>query len=105
MSADRSLLAHVVDLLGDDPALTTPRLFSGWSLRYADEPVGMIVRGTVYAKAAPDVGEAWRALGSTPFTYTRGDRTITMAGYWSVPPDGLERGDALRDYLGLPPDD
>jgi len=58
----------------------------------------IIVNEELYFKADNDLAEIYKASGSFPFTYNRGDKTIAMS-YWYVPIEVIENQDLLKEWF------
>ena len=56
--------------------------------------------GRIFLKCDAEIEERFRAAGSSPFTYGRDARKITMS-YWSLPNDALDDSDALKEWAEL----
>ena len=53
--------------------------------------------GGIYLKCDAEIEDRFRAAGSSPFTYGRDKRKITMS-YWSLPNEALDDSDALKEW-------
>jgi DNA transformation protein and related proteins len=56
--------------------------------------------GGIYLKCDAEIEDRFRAAGSSPFTYGRDERKITMS-YWSLPNEALDDSDALKEWAEL----
>ncbi len=56
--------------------------------------------GGIFLKCDAEIEERFRAAGSSPFTYGRDTRKVTMS-YWSLPNEALDDSDALKEWAEL----
>ena len=56
--------------------------------------------GGIYLKCDSEIEPRFRAAGSSPFTYGRDKRKITMS-YWSLPNEALDDPDAVKEWAEL----
>ena len=85
-------------------ALLTPlgpvrlrRMFGGTGIFMDDLMFALIARGKLYLKVDPMSEAEFARAGSTPFTYRRQGREISMS-YWSAPDGALDHMAALRPW-------
>ncbi|MET7242170.1 TfoX/Sxy family protein [Methylobacterium sp. EM32] len=81
--ADRAYLEELLAPLG---GVAIRRMFGGIGLFRGGLMFGLVLRGALYLKAAPDETTSFGAEGGAPFSYaTKGGRTTTIASYWRAP--------------------
>lgn len=103
MAVSRGFQEFVLDLLGPLDPLPR-RMFGGVGLFYGGLMFGLLVRETMYLRVDDDTRERFERVGSRPFSYMRGEREVSLAAYYLVPDDLLDRQDELvqwaRDAIG-----
>ncbi len=92
--ADDSFKHYVLDQLSTLPELRAKAMFGGVGLYQAERFFGILFAGRLYFKVNDTTRAAYLARGMTPFTYTRGERTMTMS-YYEVPVAVLENREEL----------
>lgn len=104
-AAPDPLIAWLLDELQSLAAQIGPirarRMFSGAALYYDDIVFALVLRGTSYLRVDDITRERFLAEKSTPFSYDRNGRTISMTGYLSTPAEALDGGQPLRDWARL----
>lgn len=86
------------DLLGDDPRITSRKMFGGHGL-YQDSAIfALIIENTLYFKVDNTNRAKFASRGSKPFCYNNGTKMITV-NYWEVPEEILEHRDMLLDWV------
>lgn len=96
MRADAELADHVQDLLSDWATVHARRMFGGIGLFREDCMFGLIFDGTLFLKADTEQRARLQCLGSEPFTYKRGDRTVALS-YWRIPDTALDDAEELTE--------
>jgi DNA transformation protein len=103
MAVSRGFQDFVLDLLGPLDALPK-RMFSGVGLFHGGVMFGLLVHDTMYLRVDDQTRERFIDAGSRPFSYMRGGREVSLAAYYLVPEDLLDRHDDLlqwaRDAIG-----
>lgn len=56
--------------------------------------------GGIFLKCDAEIESLFREAGSSPFSYGRDTRKITMS-YWSLPSEALDDSDALKHWAEL----
>jgi DNA transformation protein len=56
--------------------------------------------GGLYLKCDAEIEPLFREAGSSPFTYGRDERKVTMS-YWSLPSEALDDSEALKHWAEL----
>ena len=97
MRGDAGFLEHLHELLSPLGRCTTRAMFGGHGVYLDGSIVGIVIDGALYLKVDGESEAAFRAAGSTPFTYTATARPIEMS-YWSVPEEALESREAMRPW-------
>ena len=92
--ADDSFKHYVLDQLSALPELRAKAMFGGVGLYQAERFFGILFAGRLYFKVNDTTRAAYLARGMMPFTYTRGERTMTMS-YYEVPVAVLENREEL----------
>ena len=92
--ADDSFKRYVLDQLNALPELRAKAMFGGVGLYQAERCFGILFAGRLYFKVSATSRAAYVARGMSPFTYTRGERTMTMS-YYEVPVAVLENREEL----------
>jgi DNA transformation protein len=97
MSVSRFYQDFIVDLLG--PLAPIPRrMFGGVGLFHSGVMFGLLSRDTFYLRVDGSTRERFEAAGSTPFTYMRAGREVSLSAYYAVPVDLLEQQDELLQW-------
>jgi DNA transformation protein len=80
---DRAFLEEMLAPLG---GVAIRRMFGGLGVFRDGLMFGLVVRGALYLKAAPEETASFAAEGGAPFSYaTKGGRTTVIASYWRAP--------------------
>lgn len=95
------LLDELQPLAAQIGAIRARRMFGGAALYYDDIVFALVIRSTCYLRVDDTTRERFLAEKSTPFSYDRDGRTISMSGYLSAPADALDGGQPLRDWARL----
>jgi DNA transformation protein len=103
MAVSRGFQDFVLDLLGPLDPLPR-RMFSGVGLFHGGAMFGLLVRDSMYLRVDAHTRERFERAGSRPFSYMRAGREVSLAAYYAVPEDLLDRQDELlqwaRDAIG-----
>lgn len=73
-------------------------MFSGVGLFHSSVMFGLLVSDTMYLRVDDHTRQHFVDAGSTPFGYMRGGREVTLAAYYQVPEDLLDRPDDLLQW-------
>jgi DNA transformation protein len=73
-------------------------MFSGVGLFHGGAMFGLLVRDTCYLRTDAATRARFAEAGSAPFSYRRGDRTVSIAAYYAVPETLLDQPDELLDW-------
>lgn len=93
-----SFLQYVlVDLFGNDPAVTAKPMFGGYGLYFEDRIFGIIAGDELYFKADNSNVRHYITRGSVQFSYSKNGRQYFMS-YWQVPPEVLENNHLLMRW-------
>lgn len=95
------LLDELQPLAAQLGAIRARRMFGGAALYYDDIVFALVIRSTCYLRVDDTTRGRFLAEKSTPFSYDRDGRTISMSGYLSAPADALDGGQPLRDWARL----
>ena len=88
----------IYDLMGDDPHITTRKMFGGYGL-YKDSIIfGIIVENTLYFKVDESNKAAYEEYGSKPFHYSNGTKEVVMS-YFEVPETILDDREKLFEWI------
>lgn len=82
----------VLDQLQDLRGVTCRAMFGGYGLKCRDTFFGIVHKGRLYFKVAPETVEAYARQGMKPF---RASPKQTLKSYYEVPPDVLEDAESL----------
>jgi DNA transformation protein len=97
MAVSRGFQDFVLDLLA--PLEPLPRrMFGGVGLFHGGVMFGLLVRDTIYLRVDDHTRERFVDAGSAPFSYMRAGREVSLAAYYQVPEDLLDRHDELRQW-------
>src|SRR4051794_2082161 len=80
----RTAVALVDDLAELGP-LTLGRFLGGTGLRLEEIQFGFVMRNSVYLRVDEATRPDFEQLGSEPFRYQAGGRTVTVRSYYRVP--------------------
>jgi DNA transformation protein and related proteins len=75
-------------------------MFGGAGLYRDGIMFGLVSDGEIYLKADDSIVDRFRAAGSCPFVYRKGEKPVSMS-YWSMPEAALDDGDLLKEWAGL----
>ena len=97
MSVSRQYQDFVLELLGPlDPMAR--RMFGGVGLFHGGVMFGLLSRDIFYLRVDDTTRERFERAGSAPFSYTRAGRPVSLAAYYAVPEDLLDRPDAMLQW-------
>ncbi len=88
------------DLLGNDPRITSRKMFGGHALYQDGAIFALIIEDTLYFKVDDTNREEFSSRGSKPFQYDNGTKIITV-NYWEVPEEITENRDALFEWVNI----
>ncbi len=74
------------------------RMFSGVGLFHGGIMFGLLVRDAMYLRVDDITRARFEEAGCRPFSYLRGEREVSLAAYYGVPEDLLDRPDALLQW-------
>jgi DNA transformation protein and related proteins len=97
MSRDAAFLDYVRELIAPCGKVRARAMFGGHGVYIDDVFVAIVIDGALYLKADAETEPAFRAAGSSPFTYTATAQAIQMS-YWSAPGEALESAEAMRPW-------
>ena len=90
----------IADLLSGIGPVRIRRMFGGQGVYSGDVMFALEAGGELYLKADGETVEAFRAAGSTPFTYERRGRVAEMS-YWRLPEAAADDPDAAQRWARL----
>jgi DNA transformation protein and related proteins len=97
VAVNRGFQDFILDLL--EPIQPMPRrMFSGVGLFHAGVMFGLLVRDTMYLRVDDMTRGQFERVGSSPFTYQRGEREVSLSAYYVVPAELLDRQDELLQW-------
>jgi DNA transformation protein len=97
MAVSRGFQDFILDLL--DPLNPVARhMFSGVGLFHGGAMFGLLVRDTFYLRVDETTREQFERAGSSPFTYQRGQREVSLSAYYAVPENLLDQPDELLQW-------
>jgi DNA transformation protein len=97
MAVSRGFQDFILDLLDPlDPV--SRRMFSGVGLFHGGVMFGLLVRDLLYLRVDETTREQFERAGSSPFTYQRGEREVSLSAYYVVPEGLLDQPDALLQW-------
>src|ERR1700733_6767808 len=97
MAVSRGFQDFILDLLRPlDPV--SRRMFSGVGLFHGGVMFGLLVRDMLYLRVDETTREQFERAGSSPFTYQRGEREVSLSAYYVVPEGLLDHPDALLQW-------
>lgn len=88
-------VTYVADMLAPLGPVQVGRLFGGHGFKLDGVHFAMAFRGALYLRVDAELAAELSALGAQPFSYQRHERTVTLDGYFTVPPDRLDEADAV----------
>ena len=101
MPVSPDFLAYVGDLFGGLGAIQTKRMFGGAGV-YAGEAIfGLAVDDVLYLKTDDDSRDRFRAAGSEPFAYEKGDGTSVVTSYWRLPDAAMDDPETALEWARL----
>ncbi|GGC55904.1 TfoX/Sxy family protein [Chelatococcus reniformis] len=89
--------AAIQDLFEGIGQVRTRRMFSGCGVFVGDACFALALRGELYLKVDAASEALFRAAGSTPFTYSRQGREVSLA-FWRLPDEALDEPDAAARW-------
>lgn len=93
-----SFVDYIMDLLSGYGNMRARRMFGGYGI-YMDKIIfAIIIDNEIYFKADSPLAKKYKAFSSSPFTYTRGGKLISL-NYWSVPAEVLEDSELLKEWV------
>jgi DNA transformation protein len=97
MAVSRGFQDFILDLLCPlDPV--SRRMFSGVGLFHGGVMFGLLVRDMLYLRVDETTREQFERAGSSPSTYQRGEREVSLSAYYVVPEGLLDQPDALLQW-------
>ena len=97
MAVSQGYRDFILDLLA--PLEPTPRrMFSGVGLFHGGAMFALLVRDAMYLRVDDTTRPLFEQAGSTPFTYRRMKREVSLSAYYAVPEDLLDRRDELLQW-------
>ncbi len=100
MKPPEPFVERIVALLTPLGPVRARRMFGGTGIFMDDLMFALIARGRLYLKVDPMSEAEFAGAGSTPFTYRRQGREISMS-YWSAPDGALDGMAALLPWAEI----
>ena len=97
MKAPDPFVQRILDLATPLGPVRARRMFGGFGIFMDDLMFALIAGGKLYLKVDPTSEPEFKAAGSTPFTYRRKGREISMS-YWLAPDGALEAMEAFAPW-------
>jgi DNA transformation protein len=97
MAVSRGFQEFVLDLLRPLDPLPR-RMFSGVGLFHSGVMFGLLVHDAMYLRVDGRTRARFVDAGSLPFSYMRSGRQVSLAAYYQVPEDLLDRHDDLLEW-------
>jgi len=92
-------LDYILDLLSPLHGITSRRMFGGCGLYKDHVFFALLSDDTLYFKVTEaETRDIYQKASSTPFSYRKQGKEVTLSSYWRVPADWLEDQDILLDY-------
>lgn len=83
---DHGYRAFLEEMLAPLGGVSIRRMFGGLGLFRDGLMFGLVMRGELYLKVAPEGKASFAAEGGTPFSYAgKGARVTVIASYWRAP--------------------
>ena len=98
MAVSRGFQDFILDLL-DPINPVSRRMFSGVGLFHGGVMFGLLVRDTMYLRVDETTREQFEREGSSPFTYQRGERKVSLSSYYVVPEGLLDQPHELLQWV------
>ncbi|MBL1147803.1 MAG: TfoX/Sxy family protein [Pseudomonadota bacterium] len=99
MAISSEYLDYILDLLSPLDGITSRRMFGGCGLYKDHVFFALISDDTLYFKVTEaDTRETYQKACSTPFSYKKQGKDVTLSSYWRVPAEWLEDQEILLDY-------
>jgi DNA transformation protein len=70
-------------------------MFGGVGLFHSGVMFGLLVRDTFYLRVDATTRDRFERAGSTPFTYARAGREVSLGAYYGVPEELMDQPDEL----------
>jgi DNA transformation protein and related proteins len=97
MAVSQSFQSFILDLLGPLEPVAR-RMFGGVGLFHNGVMFGLLAGDTVHFRVSGATIERYKAAGSGPFTYMRGDRRVAIGAYYVVPEGLMDRPEDLLEW-------
>ena len=88
-SIKNEFLEYILELLEPLEGISSGRMFGGYVVRRNELPIALIFNDEIYFKVDDTNRLDFIAAGSTPFTYNKKGKTITISN-WKVSTEVLE---------------
>ena len=99
MAISSEYLDYILDLLSPLDGITPRRMFGGCGLYKDHVFFALISDDTLYFKVTEgETRDIYQKASSTPFSYKKQGKNVTLSSYWHVPADWLEDQEILLDY-------
>lgn len=76
------------------------RMFGGQGIYCGERMFALEAGGEIFLKTDAETAEAFRAAGSRPFSYARGE-TVTVMSYWRLPDAACDDPDEAARWARL----
>lgn len=95
----RDLALDIAARIEGAGAIAVKRFFGGAAIVADGIQFGFVINGSLHLRVDDASRAAFEALGSSPFAYAGGSKTVTVASYYEAPDDILEDADRLREWV------
>jgi DNA transformation protein len=97
MKRDDGFIDFLRELLEPLGAVTVRRMFGGHGVYVDSLFIAIVIDGRLYLKVDELTRADFQALGSAPFVYQSGDKTVEMS-YWNAPEEALDSPQQMRPW-------
>jgi len=98
MSKEKSeFLEYLLELLEPSGGISSRRMFGGYAIRKNGFPIALIFDDEAYFKVDDSNRADYESMGSKPFTYEKGGKTIIVSN-WKLPIDIIENQEKLLEW-------
>jgi DNA transformation protein and related proteins len=99
MAEKNQFVEHLLDLLAGLGPVHARAMFGGYGIYKGECMFALVIDDTLFFKADERTKPEFDALGLPPFSYERGNRTISLA-YYQAPDETLEDPVAMHKWAG-----
>ncbi len=95
----KAIANELVAQLENNEEIEVGSLFGGAGLRADGVVFASVIDEVVYLVVDAEMKQELEALGSSPFSYDKADRRVTVAKWYEAPAVVFEDPDALADWV------